>query len=57
MAQHRQGKILKQLAIPQYYTEADIQQLARAMMQQFRDVDIKYNGRLIESLRLNRFGY
>lgn len=45
------------MAIPKYYTEADIQQLARAMMQQFRDVDIKYNGRLIESLRLNRFGY
>lgn len=40
VAQHRQGEILKQLAIPQHNPDADIQQLARVMMQQFRDAGI-----------------
>jgi len=37
VAQHQQGKILKQLAVPQHNTEVDIQQLARVMMQRFSD--------------------
>lgn len=41
VAQRRQCEILKQLAIPQQNTEADFQQFARAMMQQFRDAGIK----------------
>lgn len=40
VAQNRQGEILKQLAIPQHNPDADIQQLARVMMQQFRDAGI-----------------
>jgi len=40
VAERRQGEILKQLAIPPHNPEADIQQLARAMMQRFRDAGI-----------------
>jgi len=40
VAQQRQGEILKKLAIPQQNAETDIHQIARAMMQQFRDAGI-----------------
>ena len=41
VADHRQSEILKQLAIPQRNSENGINELAKVMMQQFREAGIK----------------
>jgi len=41
VAEHRQGEIIKQLAIPQRDSETDITELAKMMIQQFRDAGIQ----------------
>ena len=41
VAEHRQGEIIKQLAKPQQDVETNIHQLAKVMVQQFRDAGIQ----------------
>jgi hypothetical protein len=41
VAEHRQGEIIKQLAIAQQNPEADIHKLASVMMQQLRATGMK----------------
>ncbi|MBS0299698.1 MAG: hypothetical protein JSR32_07195 [Proteobacteria bacterium] len=41
VAEHRQGEIIKQLAIAQQNSEADIHKLASVMMQQLRATGMK----------------
>ncbi len=41
VAEHRQGEILKQLAIPQQDSDADVYKLSKVMMQQLRAAGMK----------------
>jgi len=41
VAKQRQGEILKQLSVPQKASEADMNELAKGVMQQFRDAGVK----------------
>lgn len=41
VAQHRQGEILKQLAVPQQVMETDVYEFMKAMMEKSQQLGIK----------------